>query len=190
MHFYRTDDLPLSKWRNGGGETREVISFPPDSSQFGWRASIATLAASGDFSRFPGVDRVITLIEGDGVELHSPPSPMQLLKLNQPVCFTGEQPMVARLRGGKSLDFNIMTRRDRYRATVVVSGEAQQCDCGVCWVVAGQWRVGEKTLARGEGAWWSADGELIAPLTADALLLFAEISQSGKSSARSFSRAL
>lgn len=177
MHFYRTDDLPINKWRNGGGETREIVSFPPETSSFGWRASIATLANNGDFSVFPGVDRVITLVAGDSVELHSPLSPMQLLELNQPFCFAGEQPIFARLTGGQSLDVNIMTRRDRCCATVVISGRAQQSDCGVCWVIAGQWCVGEQTLSRGEGCWWHVSGEVITPLTADALMLFAAINR-------------
>jgi len=53
--------LPVSRWRNGGGETREIISYPPGAAEFQWRATIATIDADGPFSPFPGVDRVITL---------------------------------------------------------------------------------------------------------------------------------
>ncbi|PPS58274.1 hypothetical protein CRX72_12315 [Pantoea sp. BRM17] len=60
-----------SRWRNGGGETREIVSFPPGAADFAWRASIATLDASGPFSLFPGVDRVITLLQGDSPLLQS-----------------------------------------------------------------------------------------------------------------------
>lgn len=72
IEFYDTDSLPVTRWRNGGGETREIVSFPPRSEPFSWRASIASIAASGAFSFFPGVDRVITLLNGEGVELASP----------------------------------------------------------------------------------------------------------------------
>nr|MBA2815075.1 putative ATP-dependent helicase DinG [Candidatus Pantoea persica] len=61
---FRYANLPVSRWRNGGGETREIVSYPPGEADFAWRASIATLARDGAFSRFPGVDRVITLLRG------------------------------------------------------------------------------------------------------------------------------
>ncbi|MFS2223368.1 HutD family protein [Pantoea sp. B65] len=175
MNFYQTATLPVSKWRNGGGETREIVSFPPDSGEFGWRASIATIAASGDFSRFPGVDRVITLIEGEKVELHTPHRPPQALLLNQPFCFRGEEAIRAQLFGNASLDFNIMTRREQFSARVVVSSTAQRSEMGVCWVIAGEWQAGEKRLSRAEGAWWTEIGDAITPLSAGALLLFADI---------------
>ena len=28
--------LPVSRWRNGGGETREIISWPPGQADFDW----------------------------------------------------------------------------------------------------------------------------------------------------------
>jgi environmental stress-induced protein Ves len=61
--------LPVSRWRNGGGETREIISWPPGQADFDWRASIATVAQDGPFSAFPGIDRSITLLSGEGVQL-------------------------------------------------------------------------------------------------------------------------
>ncbi|MCU5772947.1 HutD family protein [Erwiniaceae bacterium BAC15a-03b] len=175
MHFYQTQKLPVSKWRNGGGETREIVSFPPDNSEFGWRASIATIAASGDFSRFPGVDRVITLIDGEKVELSGPQQPSHALLLNQPFCFAGEQAISAKLFGNTSLDFNIMTRREQFSAQVVVSRTAQRSEMGVCWVIAGEWQSGAQRLSRGEGAWWEQAGETLTPLSDDAVLLFAAI---------------
>ncbi|WP_017799153.1 HutD family protein [Winslowiella toletana] len=175
MHFYQTQKLPASKWRNGGGETREIVSFPPEHSEFGWRASIATIAASGDFSRFPDVDRVITLIEGEKVELYGPEQPSHALLLNQPFCFPGELAISAKLFGDASLDFNIMTRREQFSAQVVISSTAQRSEMGVCWVIAGEWRSGAQRLSRGEGAWWTQSGETLTPLADDALILFAAI---------------
>ncbi|MGO2464335.1 MAG: HutD family protein, partial [Serratia proteamaculans] len=34
--------LPVTPWRNGGGETREIASWPLGAQDFDWRASIAT----------------------------------------------------------------------------------------------------------------------------------------------------
>lgn len=177
MHYYRTEALPVSKWRNGGGETREIVSFPPGASEFGWRASIATIAASGDFSRFPGIDRVITLIDGEPVALHSPQKPPHLLRLNLPHRFRGEEAIRAQLSASASLDFNIMTRRGQFSASVQVSDIAQQSEAGVCWVIAGEWQAGEHRLRRGQGVWWSGEDTAVTPLTDNALLLFAAIAE-------------
>ena len=177
MHYYRFATLPVSQWRNGGGETREIVSWPPGDSEFGWRASIATIARSGDFSLFPGVDRVITLLQGSKVELHSSGQLLQTLRLNQPFSFRGELPVTATLSGATSLDFNIMTRRDQYHHAVVVTDAAQRSEMGVCWVISGEWQCGTTRLQAGEGAWWTEDGVPLTPLSAGALLLFAAISR-------------
>ena len=42
---FNFSSLPRTPWKNGGGETREIVSVPsPDSdAPFLWRASVATL---------------------------------------------------------------------------------------------------------------------------------------------------
>ncbi|HBZ75790.1 MAG TPA: hutD family protein, partial [Leclercia adecarboxylata] len=42
--------LPVTPWKNGAGETREIVSIPSADAPFLWRASIATLAQEGPFS--------------------------------------------------------------------------------------------------------------------------------------------
>jgi len=61
----RAADYRAMAWKNGQGMTREIAREPGDG-DFLWRLSIAEVAASGDFSLFPGYDRTITLIEGAG----------------------------------------------------------------------------------------------------------------------------
>lgn len=49
MPFFDVNTLPVSRWRNGGGETREIISVPAQEGDgFAWRASVATIAQAGD----------------------------------------------------------------------------------------------------------------------------------------------
>ncbi|MDX5627609.1 MULTISPECIES: HutD family protein [unclassified Brenneria] len=175
IEFYDTESLPVTRWRNGGGETREIVSFPPRAASFAWRASIASIAASGAFSFFPGVDRVITLLQGEGVALASPGAFDQPLALYQPFAFAGEAAVNARLSGPESLDFNVMTRRGVCRATVIATRRPQQAVAGVCWVIAGRWRIGDATCARGQGAWWNDCAVDVRPDSADAHLLFAAI---------------
>jgi environmental stress-induced protein Ves len=69
MEYFDIRKMPVNLWRNGAGETREICCFPPATRDFHWRASIASIAANGEFSLFPGVERVITLLEGGEVTL-------------------------------------------------------------------------------------------------------------------------
>ena len=60
-------------WRNGGGTTMEILVAGDDPGQFDFRVSIATVAADGPFSRFPGYQRHIMLIAGNGMVHTSSP---------------------------------------------------------------------------------------------------------------------
>ncbi len=59
-------------WKNGGGTTLELAVAPPGAtldSGFAWRLSSAEVAASGPFSAFPGLERTLLLLAGDGFRL-------------------------------------------------------------------------------------------------------------------------
>src|SRR5690606_25402118 len=58
-------------WKNGGGVTVEIAVHPQDASvdDFDWRVSMATVASDGSFSVFPGIDRTLSVLEGDGIVL-------------------------------------------------------------------------------------------------------------------------
>ncbi|AYH48960.1 hypothetical protein B6N31_15470 [Dickeya fangzhongdai] len=179
MQTFSLNTLPVSRWKNGGGETREICRIPSDEpgDDFAWRASIATIERDGDFSSFPGVDRVITLLSGDGVELCGEDW-RHRLTLHQPFAFAGEQAIKARLCGGVSLDFNIMVDRRRYRAEIaVVNGTAAQTPAadGVAYVLAGHWRSGAHRLAAGDGVWWRSSGVDWTPDDDNAVLLLTTI---------------
>ncbi|MER5354001.1 HutD family protein [Kitasatospora sp. NPDC002551] len=124
VRFLRAADRPAMPWRNGGGVTREVAGHPAGSGldDFGWRVSLADVAAAGPFSAFPGVDRVITLVEGPGMALtvdgteHVVDAPLR------PFAFPGDAATDCRLLGGPLVDFNVMTRRGRAGADLVLAG--------------------------------------------------------------------
>ncbi|WHQ74440.1 HutD family protein [Pantoea sp. Lij88] len=171
------EDLAVSRWRNGGGETREILSFPPGAERFGWRASIATLAQDGPFSAFPDIDRVITLLHGDPVLLTTP-DVQHLLTPQQPWAFAGELALTAQLQGSVSEDFNIMTRRGEWQATVEVVTTPVTALHGVAWVLAGAWQTadGERLTAQ-QGAWWVDEAVQLSPCACDARLLFTRLSR-------------
>ncbi|WP_413740450.1 HutD family protein [Sodalis sp. RH14] len=186
--------LPVSPWRNGGGETREIISCPPDApaalpaggdpAAFAWRASIATIDRDGAFSSFPGVDRIIALLEGDGVTLHDAAGGSHALtRPGVPHAFAGEDAISARLAGGPSRDFNIMTRRRDRRARVERLTGEQRLPAGgdgVIYVLAGRWHLeGETPLTQREGIWWRQLGAPLRlwPADGDGVALWADISR-------------
>ncbi len=168
--------LPVSRWRNGGGETREIVSFPPGDAQFGWRASIATIDADGPFSPFPGIDRVITLLHGDSVLLRSEQVQQRLLP-HQPWAFPGEWAIEAQI-SGSCQDFNIMTRRDSWLSQVEVVQHPVTSTHGVAWVLNGEWQTtdGER-LTVDQGMWWLDEETTLAPLSAEASLLFVALNR-------------
>lgn len=171
-------DLPATPWKNGGGSTREIASWPPGAGfeGFDWRVSIARIAASGPFSTFAGVDRIITLLEGDGVRLHGQGLEHRLATPLAPFAFSGDARVDCTLLGGPSSDFNVMTRRGRLRAAFHVlhrGAELPAAAHGLLLAWRGHWRAGSEALAPGQGLWWSdaATGWPLDTADADAALL-------------------
>lgn len=112
----REDELQPRPWRNGLGVTREIALCPPgaDTDDFLWRASVADVVGAAPFSLFPGVERIIVLIDGagfrmtlDGARTHALTTPFA------PFAFDGETAVEVQLVGGATRDFNLMTRRGR-----------------------------------------------------------------------------
>ena len=114
MTVLRLNDYKRMPWKNGGGETAEIAVFPSDASvgDFDWRISIATVAADGPFSRFPRIDRTITIIDGNAIELSvEGRPPMVLDQAADPYSFPGDVLTSGRLRNGTIADLNVMVRR-------------------------------------------------------------------------------
>ncbi|MBN9054807.1 MAG: HutD family protein [Rhizobiales bacterium] len=118
----RNSDHRRMPWKNGGGETVEVIVRPEGASlsDFGWRVSMATVASDGPFSVFPGIDRTLAVLSGDGMELSIEGLGERLLTpQSPPLAFPADAPTTARLAGGPITDLNVMTRRGAFRHTLV-----------------------------------------------------------------------
>lgn len=165
LHAFDTAALPVTAWKNGGGSTREIACWPPGAGlgDFEWRLSIATIAASGPFSVFPGIERTIMLLAGDGVRLHSADGTLdhRLATLHRPFAFSGDVALACTLLGGASSDFNVMARRGRWRAKLQVLESAALLDSashGMLLALRGQWELGGVSTidcAEGEGLWWA-----------------------------------
>lgn len=172
LHAFRLADLVATPWRNGGGTTREIVSLPAEAGfeTFDWRVSVATIAADGPFSAFPGIDRTIMLLDGDGVRLRSVPVDGAvehlLAKRLVPFEFSGDVALDCTLIGGESSDFNLMVRRGRgagdvtvHRRDVRVSAQA-----GLVLALDGGAEVAEggsaERLPGGAGLWWDETATL------------------------------
>ena len=86
---------------------------------FDWRISFAEVAAGGPFSTFPGVDRVIILIDGPAMALTVDGFRHELQR-HRPFAFDGASPTICEIPAGPTRDLNVMTRRGRVRAEVEV----------------------------------------------------------------------
>jgi len=157
MMLLRYDELAAMPWKNGGGTTRELACEPPGAvlDAFAWRVSIADVAASGPFSHFPGIERVIMLLDGEGMTLniggdraHDLTAPLT------PFRFAGEDAVDARLAGGACRDFNLMMRRGRVDGGIDVwrtDADVDAADGHVLFHCAGgRWEIGGTAIAAGD----------------------------------------
>lgn len=118
----RLADCPSQPWKNGLGRTREIAVRPAaaGSDDFLWRVSIAEVDSAAPFSAFPGIDRHIALLDGDGFSMtlddertHALTQPLV------PFAFAGEAKVNVTLAGGSTRDFNLMVRRNRARGDLL-----------------------------------------------------------------------
>lgn len=114
-HLTPTDYL-RQPWANGRGETLEIARDQGPKGLL-WRLSIATVAADGAFSRLPGIDRWLTVIDGPGFDLTGPGWRRRAAPF-APVRFPGDHVVQASGVVASSRDFNVMVARGRVGARV------------------------------------------------------------------------
>ena len=107
------------RWKNGTGWTREIVRTP-ETGDWDWRLSIAEIERDGPFSAFPGIDRELVLIRGNGLRLRF--SDGEVHELQPPharLRFAGEREVRGELLEGPTHDFNLMWRRDAVAAELL-----------------------------------------------------------------------
>jgi environmental stress-induced protein Ves len=177
------DEIPAIPWKNGGGVTRTLAVSPADSGldDFAWRVSIADVATSGPFSVFPGIDRTILLLSGNGMTLRSTAD--ETIRLEAPFVprsFAGETAIHAQLTNGPVRDFNLMIRRNIARGEVrcfTTESTIESGSDGVFYCAAGHFSIvhGERRLTMPKGTVLrlnDAQADMrIVPTTSNAVLL-------------------
>jgi environmental stress-induced protein Ves len=122
MEIIRYVTLKAQPWRNGGGVTREVASGyaagveasctpagPAQDPDWDWRVSIAEVSKSGAFSAFPGMERVLTVVEGQ-LLLLSVDGAEHPLEKYRPFRFSGDADTAGALPTGDVRNLNVITR--------------------------------------------------------------------------------
>ncbi|MCX4625929.1 HutD family protein [Streptomyces sp. NBC_01443] len=163
-------DRAAVAWKNGGGVTREIAAWPEGAGMagFGWRVSLAEVAADGPFSAFPGVDRTLTLAEGAGMDLTVGGARRLVDERYAPQDFPGDEPTECRLLDGPVVNFNVMYRRDRVHAqtAVVRGGLALTAGPGETLLVVALQGPAELELNGGTGAGVAAGPVALGPYDA------------------------
>lgn len=107
------------RWRNDRGWTREILRVP-DHDDSDWRVSIAEIDSDCEFSPFPGCDRVVVLLRGNGMRLDFADG--RQVEVDPPhgrVAFRGEDSAACTLRDGPTHDFNLIWKRERVHAQLL-----------------------------------------------------------------------
>ncbi len=122
-----------------------------------WRVSVAEVDSAAPFSRFPGIDRQIVLLDGAGFTMrmddgqnHALTTPMA------PFAFAGELGVEIVLAGGATQDFNLMLRRSQAHGRIIprLTAGAHQPDASTVLVYCARGMIDtdEGTLQPGD-AW-------------------------------------
>ncbi|MDT9001547.1 HutD family protein [Paucibacter sp. APW11] len=102
------ENVAPQAWRNGGGQTRELLAWP-HAHDWVLRVSVADIEADGPFSVFEGVDRWFAVLQGEGVRLYD----YELRVGDELLHFDGKLAPDCELLGGTTRDFNLMHRRGK-----------------------------------------------------------------------------
>ncbi|ENU1228095.1 MULTISPECIES: HutD family protein [Providencia] len=112
-----TQDYRNMPWKNGQGSTLELArSHGEGLDDFDWRVSIADVKTAGAFSFFQNRQRIIGVLEGEGLILHVDKKPAVTLKQKEFFAFNGESDVYAELVQGAIRDFNVIYNPEKYQA--------------------------------------------------------------------------
>lgn len=150
-------------WRNGCGATDEIVvaPLPPGdaapgdatSHGFAWRVSVAHVETAAPFSAYPGVDRMLMLVDGAGMDLRFGDAPWRRIdRPFEPIRFAGETPVHCRLVDGPVRDFNVMTDRAVATADVLVVAHPGEASRSPFSGAVGKVQVRERLVVAFHGA--------------------------------------
>ena len=184
LHLKPTD-YQTKSWKNGKGQTHDIFMFPEaaDHTNFDIRLALSPIVEKGVFSSFPGADRVITLVQGEGLNLIFDDNSITLQPLDSLTFDTGLAPTGEPL-GGSVLVVNVMARRDKwkiYRCMVTnqIDVACREGDLLFAFAINGNFKVtiegAEDDLPQGSSLVMAQESHLNIQTTDTGNLLFAHL---------------
>ncbi len=156
LRLIPANEYRRERWRNGLGWTREIARDEKREFEsphkdvralaegcaydWDWRLSIAEVDSDCAFSAFPGCDRVLMLLSGNGMELRFDDGTVETVAPpHGRVAFAGERGVQCHLLDGPTSDFNAIVRRDRCTMQVwhrpLVGSMVFFAEAGVTWAI-------------------------------------------------------
>ncbi|MZY06439.1 HutD family protein [Acinetobacter pittii] len=102
-------------WKNGAGFTLEIARSQGEG-DFEWRISMADVTTSGPFSLFPNKQRIISVLDGQGMVLHVDDLPAKTLNQGDIFAFHGESQVQSELVDGAIRDLNLIYDPAKFHA--------------------------------------------------------------------------
>ncbi len=123
MQILNAENYRKGRWLNGVGVSWDIASAPgnADANDFAWRMALARIDSSVAFSHYPNVDRVFTLIAGNGLELVF--NDHEILRVDQrfvPHEFAGDVKTGCVVNGSPCRALNLFVRRGTWQYSVRV----------------------------------------------------------------------
>lgn len=114
MKCLRVQDQPVGQLESGGGEGKEISNkLSPDGGVL-WHVSVTIAHNARSISCFPGLDRTISVLDGEGTVLESESTRAVLCWGSEPFCFKGDAPLSIFSLRADTVNLSIMTRRGAY----------------------------------------------------------------------------
>ncbi|OYZ18622.1 MAG: hypothetical protein B7Y39_13290 [Bdellovibrio sp. 28-41-41] len=127
----KKDQFREMPWKNGLGSTQEIDIVPSHTDftkgEFQWRLSSAVIKTANTFSPFPGYDRLLVVLSGQGLKLNG--SVLLPLVVH---AFSGEEKIECTLVDGDVVDMGIIYKRDQYRCDMEIISVNQNTKLFFC----------------------------------------------------------
>ena len=109
-------DYKCMLWKNGAGYTIELARSEGSSLElFDWRISMADVKTSGSLSKFDGMQRYLTVLEGQDILLNIDHQVKHLQYLES-IKFSRDSQVSCELPNGKIRDFNLIYDAKKFHA--------------------------------------------------------------------------
>lgn len=106
-------------WKNGQGVTSEIEIHPENAdfahNDFNWRLSSAAISGDNNFSKFPGYDRLLTVLSGTGLTINK-----QSLTSGQVLAFAGEDSIQCILLEDRVVDLSLIFKRGWFEGGMTI----------------------------------------------------------------------